>query len=298
MPITERQVELRKSHLGSSDAAAILGQSPWATPYDVWLEKTAELTPDKPTEAMNVGNWLEPAIINAAIERLQPAEARRNVRRVHANKVMAANLDCQIRFAGNQGDPRDVFIPLEVKTSSEPDVWGKEVDGLDGVPFQYAVQVLHQMYVVGAVRGFLAALLFSRHPELRVYEIVPDMATLEALAAKEVEWWNTHVVGGVPPEKSAPAIDTLARLVRVPGKVVDIAPTLIEDYVAAKAKLKEAEVEEADAKAMMLAALGDAEEGVSEAGTISYKLQKRGAYEVKASEFRVCRVKAAKGGAS
>lgn len=44
MPITQKQREFRRSHIGSSDIAAILGKDPYKTAYDVWLDKTGQLT--------------------------------------------------------------------------------------------------------------------------------------------------------------------------------------------------------------------------------------------------------------
>ena len=36
-------LDWRRGGIGSSDIAAIIGLSPWATPYSVWAEKTGRL---------------------------------------------------------------------------------------------------------------------------------------------------------------------------------------------------------------------------------------------------------------
>src|SRR3982751_196488 len=55
----EGWLALRK--IGGSDAAAILGKSPYRghTPYRVWAEKTGILPVRAPTEAMEIGSLLE-----------------------------------------------------------------------------------------------------------------------------------------------------------------------------------------------------------------------------------------------
>ena len=66
MSTTERQqwLERRRSGIGGSDVAPILGMSKWRTAYDVWLSKTAE-TPeeDRTTMPMLLGNVLEPEVL-------------------------------------------------------------------------------------------------------------------------------------------------------------------------------------------------------------------------------------------
>ena len=52
-------LEARRGSLGGSDAAAVLGLNPYASPYSVWAEKTGRV-PDKPdNEAMRLGRDLE-----------------------------------------------------------------------------------------------------------------------------------------------------------------------------------------------------------------------------------------------
>lgn len=48
---------------------------------------------------------------------------------------------------------------LEIKTSSKPQDWGKEEDGLDGVPKNYRAQVLTQAYCGGFDKGAVAVMI-------------------------------------------------------------------------------------------------------------------------------------------
>jgi hypothetical protein len=79
------------------------------------------------------------------------------------------------------------------------------------------------------------------------------------IEARDQEWWQTYVVPRVPPSGELPSIDTIKRIIRVPGKVVSVDPLLAETFEAAKENCKEAEVVAEKAKAALLAAAGDAD---------------------------------------
>ncbi len=57
----------RKSGLGGSDAAAILGVSPWTSGYTLWRDKTSDHTDDQSSLAMRRGTHLEPFILAEAM---------------------------------------------------------------------------------------------------------------------------------------------------------------------------------------------------------------------------------------
>lgn len=54
--------EYRKSHIGGSDAPAIMGVSPWRTRYELWQQKIGSSKNDSQSEAMKRGNDLEPIV--------------------------------------------------------------------------------------------------------------------------------------------------------------------------------------------------------------------------------------------
>ena len=54
-------LKLRKAGIGGSDAAAILGMTPWKSPYQLWLEKTGEVEAEdiSTKEVVHFGHVLE-----------------------------------------------------------------------------------------------------------------------------------------------------------------------------------------------------------------------------------------------
>ena len=57
-------LDYRRSRRNASETAAVMGLSPWSTPYQLWLEKTSR-TNAKVTQAMQRGTELEPSARSA-----------------------------------------------------------------------------------------------------------------------------------------------------------------------------------------------------------------------------------------
>ena len=55
-------LEHRKSGIGSSEVATILGLDPWETPYQLWRRKVGLDEPKTETFAMKAGHYLEDAV--------------------------------------------------------------------------------------------------------------------------------------------------------------------------------------------------------------------------------------------
>ena len=71
MPITEKQREWRRNHLGSSDSPALFGLHPFKNLGDLYLEKTQpDLAEQVVGEAAEIGNMLEPSLVDWCAEKL------------------------------------------------------------------------------------------------------------------------------------------------------------------------------------------------------------------------------------
>lgn len=57
-------LEARRAGIGASDIAAIMGISPWSTPFQVWASKVAEIPEDEGSEQMKWGRILENVILD------------------------------------------------------------------------------------------------------------------------------------------------------------------------------------------------------------------------------------------
>jgi putative phage-type endonuclease len=282
--LSQEQREARRKWLGSSDAAAIVGCNPYKTAFDVFLEKTYQTEDIKDNEAIKIGNVLEPSILQWGAAELGVEIELNPAMRTHANGFMAFNPDALVK-----GQPEI----LEAKTAgvlwSYLRDWGEI--GTDEVPEQYLIQCQHGMGVMGPEfkRCHVPALMGG--VGLRMYHVERDDELIGSLEVLEEKFWREHVLKGLPPDDSIPTEDVIKRIRRVPKKTVQVESSLILNWEQAKELAREAQKKADEAKALLLAALGDAEAGESEAGAVTYFEQTRKAYEVKESTYRVLRAK-------
>ena len=132
----------RQSRRNASESAAVLGASPWTTPYQLWLAKTGR-SQTKVTHAMQRGTELEPLA-------RQAYEAQTGL--VMEPLVMedgpySASLD-GMTLAGD--------LVLEIKCplrGTRSDLWLDVRAG--SVPEHYLIQVQHQLMVTGARKAHL-----------------------------------------------------------------------------------------------------------------------------------------------
>lgn len=209
MSLAVEQIEERKTGIGGSDAAAILGLSPWATPWDVWLEKIGQAASKRESEAMRWGTLLEPVIRAAYAEQMgvDVIEVTKTQRRPY-QPWMLANLDGvvmprvpgrrAITKVGNLSElPGGQAWGLEIKAVSERQAHEWCAPGTDQVPVHYLLQCAHYMAVTRFSRWDVAVLIGGQ--KLQVYHLERDLELEELLIEEERRFWFEHVLEQVPP---------------------------------------------------------------------------------------------------
>jgi len=294
-------LETRHRGIGGSDAAAILGVSPWTSRYALWSDKVA----DKPIElaqtpAMAFGHKMEPVVADAYAESTGVDLVNDTNLYAHPeHKFMLANLDRLI--LGSDGKPASV---LEIKTSANPYSWD------DGVPPYYVSQVQHYMAVTGLPTSVVAVLLQGK--EMRHYEVPRDDAYIDRLIELEAAFWD-EVNKRVEPDIDGS--DSTHQTIRKAytassGKEIDLdvsVMSLIERRADAKAKADVASEEVRKVESEIMTLLQDAEVGVVNGEpVVTWKEQSRSSVDTKrlkaeypeiaealtkSSSFRVLKVK-------
>jgi putative phage-type endonuclease len=288
MPITATQVEHRKKHLGSSDMAAVLGLSPFLSAYDVWLEKTGKLVDREATgqaagaSPIAAGNYLEDGVL-AFAEKTWGKITRNQFRSLKADGIpLAASVDGILTESG---------IPVEAKTAGvigpTRGTWGDE--DTDQVPDHVLIQVHVHMLCTEQPVCYVPTLVGGRG-FLR-FVVQRNDAVADVITNAAIEFWQKHVLADIPPANSTPHIDVVKRMRREPNKTVAIETRVVETWLAAKDAASAADKVKKEAEAVLLAALGDAEGGISTLGTLTYFEQERKAYTVPESKYRVLRLK-------
>lgn len=189
--LTAKQIEIRKSGIGGSDAGAVLGLNRYKTPVDVWLEKTGQIEPEDISEKDHIifGNLLEETIAQEYARRNNVKVARVNATLRHPeHNYMLANIDRRVVGMGKG---------LECKTAGAwlASEWGPS--GTDQVPDSYLIQCVHYMIVLGVNEFDLAVLIGGQ--EYRQYTIQRDPDLVRIVIERESEFWNDYVMTGMPP---------------------------------------------------------------------------------------------------
>jgi len=179
---TQEWLEWRKTGITASEIAAILGLSPYKTPWQVWAEKTGLIPP---------GDLSKNPFVAAGVALEDTArqlfEQRHNdillpfcVKSVE-HPFLKASLD-----GLSQNNE-----PVELKVPSES-TWEKvNTDGENSEAYQlYYPQVQHQMLVTGASRGWL---VFYRDGALREFCIEPDPAMQDVIVKTASAFWQSIV---------------------------------------------------------------------------------------------------------
>jgi putative phage-type endonuclease len=188
-------LELRRQGIGGTDISAILGQNPYRTAHDVWLEKMGytTATDDPPSEAAYWGKQIEDIL---AAEYAK----RENVRLLHvptASGVIASPTEPWVIGSPDRLVDATPLVGLELKMAGlhQAGRWGEP--GTDQIPDAYLLQVQWYARLTEAVRWDLAVLLGQ---EFRIYRVEPHKDLQQALHEIAARFWFDHVVAKVAPE--------------------------------------------------------------------------------------------------
>ena len=172
----------RHSRRNASESAAVLGLSPWMTPYKLWLLKTGR-SETKVTHAMQRGTDMEP-LARAAYEEQTGLVMQPLV-------LEAGDYSASLDGMTLEGD-----LVLEIKCplrGTRSDLWLDVQAGQ--VPEHYAIQVQHQLMVAGADLAHLWVFDGSKG-------ILHAIARDEAVMSRIQEGWENfqqYLTSDTPP---------------------------------------------------------------------------------------------------
>lgn len=284
-------LEARRSGIGGSDAAALVGMNPWATPWTVWADKMGLSADKEQTEPIRLGHDLEPYVAERFTERSGLKVRRLNsMLRNPIYPFALANIDYKI-VANNQG--------LECKTTSS---WHtKEYKG-GTFPDRYYAQCVHYLAVTGWDVWYLAVLVLgegfhiyrmTRYPDSSCPEwcegsIYVDDEEIWSLMDTEADFWNNHVETKLPPPADGDPITTTAMKSyygsgdRDEDLLMDgAAEKAMENYIALKASEKALQREVEKSKQLLISMLAGASSGHAGRYTVSNAACVRNSFDVK-----------------
>ena len=273
----ESWLDVRRRGIGSSDAAAAVGLSPYQSQLELWMHKTGKadllpsIDPNDETSPLYWGTLLEPIVAAHYTKR-----TGRRVRRVNAVlghpriPWMLANIDREV-----VGAP-DVQI-LECKTAG---IHGARL-WKDGVPEYVQLQVMHQLAVTGKQAADVAVLIGGQ--ELQIHRIERNDAMIAQLIALEEQFWGWVQREVQPPADASDNADLALRCLypQDTGETID----LTDDAIAAQAfsqlvqirqQMNDWQSQEALLKHQIQQRMGSASLASFWDGSISWKRSKEG----------------------
>lgn len=189
----EEWLKGRQESIGASEAAAVIGQSAWTTPTELWQQKVFGMFKDfSGNEAIAKGVRLEP-YLRELFKGLHPEYKVEyhpfDLLYQKERPWLTATLDGELIDSGKK---RSV---LEIKTSTPMsrkawDEWN------DRTPNTYWCQCCHQLLATGYQSVILFACLFGQNGDITIREYLIDrndervQKDMEYLLEKETEFWG------------------------------------------------------------------------------------------------------------
>ncbi len=261
-PDTPQWLEMRKKGIGASEAAAVVGLSPWATPLEIFLRKTGQLAEKEQTDAMRMGHLLEPVIWTRFGELTGIPVVTRPVGLIphKQHDFILATPDAFV-----QPENEDLQVGESKSTS-----WRRAAEmgeNPEDVPMDWLVQVQQQLAVTELEVARMAVLLDGR--TLLNFRIERNQNLIDALIDAETEFWERIKNNDPPPPNFTHT--SMPRLIKElfgnvsEHRVVDLSEEASQAVIRAmelKAQIKKIEEELGRVESTFKYEIGDAPIGV------------------------------------
>ena len=242
-------------YLGGSEVAAALGESPWTTPYQLWLVKTGRREPIFSTPVMELGHLLEPMIA----EKFSASTGLklRNISEPYQHpehSFLRGNIDRQICSSEKHDGPG----VLEIKSTTSYRL--KNEVGL--YPAEFDFQIMHYLMLTGYQYAYLA--IFERDTGIfhdPIY-IERDEKFIQENTERIIQWWTLHILQDIAPEP----VNNEDLLILYPdatdGKVVEASAedqAYYEELIKVRHKINEKTFEKDLLEAFLKNSIGEGE---------------------------------------
>ena len=178
-------LKMRGAGIGASEVAAVIGISPWETPFSLWLKKTGQVPPTEENDAMRRGHYLEDAVVQWWMH-----ETGEQVIKASAADIIYVHPKHPYMLVTPDRIVKGRKKILEVKSTA--------IQMGETIPDYYLAQVTYQMYVTGIHNAELiyiqGGLTFGRF----IVEYDEEFANL--IAERVTEFWTENVIGGKEPD--------------------------------------------------------------------------------------------------
>ncbi len=276
--LTKEQLLERRKGLGGSDASAVVGLSKYATPLDIYLDKTTDVVKET-TEAMRRGTILEPFV--RSLYEKETGHTVQEICQTERHKehtFMLANLDGVL-------PSERALVEFKTANYTTKKNWG--TPGSDEIPQEYLIQVSHYAAVMD-IDTVHIGVLFGDETLFKSFRVLQDFQRTygcdlpldyigvdfsiytyqrnreleRKLINKERSFWFDHVEKRIAPSPQAGNIDDLLKAYPVAEdqtvQVGEEEARKIQELADLKQKKKEIEDQEEAIKASVVSLFGSA----------------------------------------
>ena len=230
---TQAWHDLRRSGVGGSDIAKVLGLSPWGDSYSLWCEKTGDsVAAEQTSPLMEAGHYTELAADRWYRDKKLPEGLFLRDARTWAHKDRRWQLANPDRIVCTRNTDASIDGIVEFKYSpGRPSDWGP--DGSTDIPKHYWCQVQWYMATFGVDWCDVVALSTWG---FRCYRIQADHQWQEYAVAEAKRFWDCVQLGFPPnwePNQWSYEADRRRHPDIDPDKTVTVADTSMLDAITA-----------------------------------------------------------------
>lgn len=270
----EEWLRVRRSGIGGSDIAAVMGESKWKAAHSIWLDKTG-LGGDKEyqqSEAARWGNVLETSIADEWARREERQYINIPVQiRSDTYEFMLANID---GFTLTD-DRQEITGILEVKTTNEHN---RSVWETGPLPFYYICQTNWYMAITGLHIYDIICLVGGQ--KLYSYQLPLDRDLVDRMITEAKYFWEVNVKQLVEPTLSAADLEEVKAAEHdeeLPALILDDDDTekLVEVYIQLREKMSAIKELKDAVYAQLFGKLGKATQALTQTHSITLKTSNR-----------------------
>ncbi|GAA0918712.1 YqaJ viral recombinase family protein [Nonomuraea longicatena] len=255
-------------YMSASKAAAVLGLSPWESPFSLWCLMAGLVDPEPQTKAQARGHYLEPAVANWLADRHPEYRMLPGGTWVSNDRPWQLSSPDRLLYAGDE-----LAELIECKTDADGREWGRP--GTNEIPLYYLVQVLFQMDTIGARRTRVG--LLTGRLEFREYVVDYDEHYAAVIRERCESFMASLLLGDMPDlddrkatyeslRRQHPLIDRAGKYFMEPGLAIEVIDALQE--------LESAEAAVLTAKGKLLVAMGTARRAYFNGDLVAIRMAK------------------------
>ena len=193
----EEWLAYRRTGIGGSDVAAILGVSPFTTARDLYYDKLNIVNANDSDDnwvQKEVGHLLEDLV--AKIFHVKTGYRIFQIKKMFRHPLhscMLADVDYFVEL------PDGTIAILEIKTTNRNAI-DKWWDGnTEIVPLNYELQGRHYMAVMNVNRVYYCCMYGNNESEVIIRQLERDLGYESEMIELEEYFWQHHVLGTIPP---------------------------------------------------------------------------------------------------